>query len=224
MAEEVVLDGGDGTAGWLRVGLSAGRSLRDGERELLRDLAEHGARAARLVCLAEDLAAARHTLVESREKERSRLRQDLHDDLGPMLAGLAMQLGTLPELVATDADLATERLVRLESEARSALERTRHISRDLRPPALDELGLVAAVVEAGRALGVQVDVRGGPSTACPRRWRWRRTASPPRRSSTRTVTAVRMRSTWPWPCGVASSTWRSSTPGPVSATLRQAWA
>ncbi len=158
--EELVLDGGDGVSGTLRIGLTAARSLRHDERELLGDLAEHGARAARVVCLAADLAAARHTLVESREQERSRLRRDLHDDLGPILAGLAMQLGSLPDLVVSDAELATSRLVRLENEARAALERTRHISRDLRPPALDELGLAGAIVEAGRALGVHVNISG----------------------------------------------------------------
>ena len=124
----------------------------------MRDLADHGARAARVVCLAEELADARHTLVESREHERSRLRRDLHDDLGPMLAGMAMQLGRCRTSSSVDADLAASRLQRLEAEARAALERTRHLSRDLRPPTFDDLGLVGAVVEAGTALGVQVRV------------------------------------------------------------------
>ena len=154
--ERLLLDGG----GLLEVGFGPGRSLRDADRVLLHDLAEHGARAARVVCLAADLAEARHALVETREQERSQLRRDLHDDLGPILAGLTMQLGSLPELVGADADLARSRLVRLEDQARSALVRTRSISRDLRPAALDELGLTGAVVEAGRALGVQVRLSG----------------------------------------------------------------
>lgn len=158
--EEVALDGGDGIGGLLTIGLPAGRSLNPDERELVSDLADHGARAARVMCLATELSAARQTLVESREQERSRLRQDLHDDLGPILAGLAMQLGSLPELVVADAELARTRLSHLEAQALSALQRTRHISRDLRPPALDELGLAGALVEAGRALGVQVVAHG----------------------------------------------------------------
>jgi two-component system, NarL family, sensor kinase len=158
--EEFVLSGGDGESGVLRVGLTPGRSLRDSERELLSDLADQGARAARVVCLAADLAHARRMLVESREQERSRLRRELHDDLGPILAGLAMQLGSLPELVTADVGLATSRLVRLEEEARAALERTRHISRDLRPSTLDELGLSGALVEAGQAVGVRVHLTG----------------------------------------------------------------
>ena len=158
--ERLALDGGNGQGGLLEVGFGPGRSLRDADRGLLEDLADHGARAARVVCLAADLAQARHALVESREQERSQLRRDLHDDLGPILAGLTMQLGSLPELVGSDADLARSRLVRLEDQARSALERTRSISRDLRPAALDELGLTAAVVEVGRALGVPVRILG----------------------------------------------------------------
>ncbi len=157
---DVVLEGGDGDAGMLRVGLAPGRSLSLDEQELLRDLAEHGARAARVVCLARDLRAARQTLVEGREQDRSRLRQELHDDLGPILAGLAMQLGSLPDVLAADVALATQRLCRLEAQALEALERTRQISRDLRPPTLDELGLVGAVVQAGHALGMRVEVSG----------------------------------------------------------------
>lgn len=162
-AENLVLDGGDGDGGALQVGFGPGRSLRDADRALLTDLAEQGARAARVVCLADELAEARHALVESREQERSRLRRDLHDDLGPILAGLTMQLGSLPELVGTDADLARSRLAQLEGQARSALERTRSLSRGLRPAAIDELGLRAAVVEAGRTLGVEVAVEGSVS-------------------------------------------------------------
>lgn len=160
-AIELVLDGGDLEGGVLRVGLAPGRWLGQDERELLRELADQGARAARVVCLAADLASARHTLVTSREQERFRLRRDLHDDLGPLLAGMAMQLGSLPALVAHDAELAATRLRRLETEAREALARTRHLSRDLRPPALDELGLAGAVAETGVALGLRVRVDDG---------------------------------------------------------------
>ena len=67
--EEFVLDGGDGESGMLRVALAPGRTLRDDERELLRDLADQGARAARVVCLATALTNARRALVESREQE-----------------------------------------------------------------------------------------------------------------------------------------------------------
>lgn len=149
---------GRGDPGVVRVGLAPGRPFGDAESTLLDDLARHGSRAARIVLLVEELGTARMRLVQGREDERSRLRRTLHDDLGPILAGLTMQLGTLPDLVREDADLAGERMSRLEGEARTALDRMRSISRDLRPPALDELGLGAALTEVGSRLGVEVVV------------------------------------------------------------------
>ena len=54
--------------------------------------------------LTEELAASRQQIVTAREEERSRLRRDLHDELGPTLAGLSMQLGDLREVVVADPD------------------------------------------------------------------------------------------------------------------------
>ncbi len=113
------------------------------------------------VQLADALLTNRQLLITAREAERSRLRRELHDELGPTLAGLAMQLGGLQEILRTDPAVASERLARLEAAARHALDDVRSVSRRLRPPALDELGLVGAVVraaeEAGLALDPQVD-------------------------------------------------------------------
>ena len=46
------------------------------------------------------------------------MRRELHDELGPILAGLAMQLGGLQEILRTDPAVAAERLARLEISAR----------------------------------------------------------------------------------------------------------
>lgn len=158
LVRERVLDAGWGNLGTLRVGLAPGRAFGEAESALFDDLAGHGSRAARLVRLNEQLATARQRLVQGREDERSRLRRTLHDDLGPILAGLTMQLGSLPDLVREDSDVATIRMARLEEEARTALDRMRAISRDLRPPVLDELGLAAAVRDVGSRVGVDVVV------------------------------------------------------------------
>ena len=92
------------------------------------------------VLLSNALLANRHLLVTSREEERSRLRRDLHDELGPTLAGLAMQLNGLQAVLHDAPDTAAERISRLEAAARQALDDVRRVSRELRPPALDELG------------------------------------------------------------------------------------
>ena len=78
-----------------------------------------------------------------------------------------MQLGSMPDVMRHDTELAAQRLARLEGEARSALDRMRGISRNLRPPVLDELGLPAAIVELGRSLGVRVNAKAETSDLPP---------------------------------------------------------
>jgi signal transduction histidine kinase len=108
---------------------------------------------ARLLREAQSAAAA------SREDERRRLRRDLHDGVGPLLAAQLLAIDTLrlePERQARD-----ELLTRLESATHEALVETRRIARDLRPDALDGTGLEAAVrAEAARftAAGLPVTV------------------------------------------------------------------
>ena len=94
--------------------------------------------------LADALRAGRQRLVIAREEERRRLRRDLHDGVGPTLAGLVMQLGRCARSSRTEPDAAADRLGRLQEAARGALDDVRRLSHGLRPPALDELGLVGA--------------------------------------------------------------------------------
>ena len=149
---------GDRRVGTITVCLAPGRRWRRRDRDLLVELAEHGGRAVHAVQLADALLANRQLLVNAREEERSRLRRDLHDELGPTLAGLAMQLGGLQELLASDPATAAERLTRLETAARHALDDVRRLSRGLRPPSLDEVGLAGAIARAAEESGLSLEV------------------------------------------------------------------
>jgi two-component system NarL family sensor kinase len=89
-------------------------------------------------------------LIITREQERRRLCRELHDGLGPTLAGLALSLGTAQALSAGQPDLH-ELLGRLTAETQRAVTDLRRIVYGLRPSALDELGLVGALRDqAGR--------------------------------------------------------------------------
>ena len=154
------LRAGDERVGALEVVFPAARRVKRQERELLDELADHGGRAAHAVLMAEALLANRQLLVSAREEERSRLRRDLHDELGPTLAGLAMQLNGLQEVLASDPATAAERLGRLEAATRGALDDVRRLSRDLRPPSLDELGLVGALERVAQDAGLALTVEG----------------------------------------------------------------
>jgi two-component system NarL family sensor kinase len=83
-------------------------------------------------------------LVVTREQERRRLCRELHDGLGPTLAGLALGLGTAQALSSGQPDLH-ELLSRLTAETQRAVTDLRRIVYGLRPSALDDLGLAGAL-------------------------------------------------------------------------------
>jgi signal transduction histidine kinase len=118
------------------------------EERLLHDLARQlgGALHARL--LSEDLQRARERLVLAREEERRRLRRDLHDGIGPALAGLTLKAETARALLPPGSDGASRQLRDLSEEIRRTVVDVRRLVEGLRPPALDELGLADACAQA----------------------------------------------------------------------------
>ncbi len=139
------------------------RQLSTAEQRLLRDLARQlgGALHARL--LREDLQRARERLVLAREEERRRLRRDLHDGIGPALAGLTLKTETARALLPPGAERASRQLHDLGEEIRRTVVDVRRLVEGLRPPALDELGLAGACAQAVERLtagaGLTVGIR-----------------------------------------------------------------
>jgi len=128
------------------------RHLSASEERLVRDLARQlgGALHARL--LREDLQRARERLVLAREEERRRLRRDLHDGIGPALAGLTLKAETARAVLPPGADGASRQLHDLSEEIRRTVLDVRRLVEGLRPPALDELGLPGACAQAADRL------------------------------------------------------------------------
>src|SRR5215204_156836 len=122
-----------------------GERFSDADRSLLEDLARQAEVAVHAVTLTSDLQHSRERLVTTREEERRRLRRDLHDGLGAQLAGLNVQAGALRRLIPRDPDAADKLVVELRDELRSAIAEIRRLVYDLRPPALDDMGLVEAL-------------------------------------------------------------------------------
>jgi len=132
---------------------SPGEGFSDADRSLLEDLARQAEVAVHDLRLTSDLQHSRKRLVATREEERRRLRRDLHDGLGAQLAGLNVQAGTLRRLIPRDPDAADELVVELREELRSAIADIRRLVYDLRPPALDDLGLVESLRQLGERYG-----------------------------------------------------------------------
>jgi signal transduction histidine kinase len=147
------------------------RTLRDSDRALLSDLASQLGAVVHAAGLLQVIRTSQERLVLAREEERKRLRRDLHDGLGPALAGLTLQVDTLRNRLDRPTD---EGLLGLRSGIQSTVLDVRRIVEGLRPPALDELGLSEALVQladrltvAGKrpAVSVHVDAAGLPAAA-----------------------------------------------------------
>ena len=115
---------------------------------------------------AAELQRARERLVAAREEERRRLRRDLHDGLGPALAGAALKVEAAENLLASDPRAAGKLLADARGQMQAAVADVRRLVYGLRPPALDELGLVGAIREQADRIGadgrLQVDVSAPP--------------------------------------------------------------
>jgi signal transduction histidine kinase len=123
------------------------------DRRLLDDLARQAGVAAHTVQLTDDLKRSRERLVTAREEERRRLRRDLHDGLGPALAAQTLKVGAARALYPRDPAGADRLLADLERDIAAALADIRRLVYNLRPPALDELGLCAAIRECAAQYG-----------------------------------------------------------------------
>jgi two-component system NarL family sensor kinase len=122
-----------------------GERFAPADRRLLGELAHHVALAAREVLLTRDLVRSREELVVAREEERRRVRRDLHDGLGPSLAGIALGIDAARRSLRDDPEQADRELAELRTAAQESVVEIRRIAHDLRSPALDQLGLIGAL-------------------------------------------------------------------------------
>ncbi len=144
-------------------------AFRPADLRLLDDLGRQIGVAVHATRLAHDLQRSREGLVAMREEERRRIRRDLHDGLGPALAGVALGLDAVQRLASPGAAEAAELADQLKVEVQQSLTDVRRLVEDLRPPDLDQLGLVGAlrhqagkVTERDPGLEVEVDGDGLP--------------------------------------------------------------
>ncbi|HET8845582.1 MAG TPA: sensor histidine kinase [Ktedonobacteraceae bacterium] len=126
---------------------SPGESFTRADYRLLSDLARQVSVAAYAVRLTQDLQQARERLISAREEERRRLRRDLHDGLGPLLSSQTLLLTSAQMLLRQAPDEVEAILQSAITQSQEAIHDIRRLVYALRPPALDDLGLIAAIQE-----------------------------------------------------------------------------
>ncbi|GII57807.1 hypothetical protein Pth03_61960 [Planotetraspora thailandica] len=150
-------------------------ALRDGDGPLegaderaLAAVARQAAVLAHAALLTHELRESRRALVTAREEERRRLRNDLHDGLGPALGAVMLKLAAAGNRLSGDPAGAGRLVEEARQQTRAAVADVRRLVYGLRPPALDELGLVAAVQSFAQGLdrdGTRISVAAVPESA-----------------------------------------------------------
>ncbi|MEV1168862.1 sensor histidine kinase [Nonomuraea sp. NPDC049784] len=142
----VALQTTEGPRADLLVGLRAGeKKLSGADLRALGLLAAPVGLALQAVRLSQELGESRRRIVAAREEERRRLRRDLHDGLGSALTAVTLKADAVYNLQRTDAERSTKLLLDLRADLTNAIADIRRLVYDLRPPDLDELGLVGAL-------------------------------------------------------------------------------
>jgi two-component system, NarL family, sensor kinase len=149
--------------GDLAVEVPDGRQFSASDAALFTDLARHAAVLVRADRLTAELRQSRARLVTAREEERRRLRRDLHDGVGPSLAAIVLKLNAAQTRSTEDDRNAL--LAETRDEARAAIAEVRRLVDDLRPPAIDEVGLLGAIRQRVTSLSgdLAVDIVGPDS-------------------------------------------------------------
>jgi two-component system, NarL family, sensor kinase len=140
--------------GHLAIEVPPGREFSQSDLDLVQDLARYAAILVRSEQLNDELRESRSRIVAGREEERRRLRRDLHDGVGPSLAAIVLMLNATQS--RTDADERNSLIDETRDEVKAAIAEVRRLVDDLRPPAIDEVGLLDAIRQRASSLSGDV--------------------------------------------------------------------
>jgi signal transduction histidine kinase len=110
----------------------------------------------------EELQSLSRQLVSAQEKERKALSRELHDEIGQSLTALKFELANTEKIARAEGSAVLMHLQNMREIANQTLRASKNISLGLRPPMLDDLGLVSALnwftAEFSRRTGISVEM------------------------------------------------------------------
>ena len=146
-----------------------GEKFSEADLRLIENIAQQAGAAAQTVRLHAELIRSRAQIVSEREDERLRIRRDLHDELGPQLAAQGLKLAAAQQVIHTKPEKADSLVGEVIHESKQTVADVRRLVHGLRPPALDQLGLVEAIRDMARhhstglAMEISVPADGLPN-------------------------------------------------------------
>ena len=118
--------------------LAAERALSASERRSRRLLATSRR-------MQEHLRRLSHRLLRAQEEERKEISRELHDEIGQTLTGINVTLAALRHEAGREGGALARRIARTQHLVETSMERIHRFARELRPPLLDDLGLIPAL-------------------------------------------------------------------------------
>jgi two-component system, NarL family, sensor histidine kinase UhpB len=111
----------------------------------VQDITDRKLAEAKLSLLHEKLSDLSAHLETAREQERLSISREIHDEIGQTLTALKLDLAWVNNRILSGNSELAERLAEIRSGLDYLIAKAQHITAELRPPLLDNLGLVAAV-------------------------------------------------------------------------------
>ena len=122
-----------------------GEAFGKADMQLLANIAHQAGPVAYAQQLTEDLRRSRVKLITAREEERRRLRRDLHDGLGPVLASQGLKMSAVMQMLNEKQVRERQILEEIAKQMEITVAEIRRLVYELRPATLDDLGLVGAL-------------------------------------------------------------------------------
>src|SRR5579859_3107205 len=114
----------------------------------------------------ENLRNLSNEILRTQEEERKRISRELHDEVGQSLTAISVTLATLNIPGAGNPGVSSQKLAEAQGLLQETMETIHRFARDLRPAALDELGLLPALRSCLKGFatrtGLRVQFRGDP--------------------------------------------------------------
>jgi len=115
------------------------------EKALKRSERHHSQLLKQSRLMQEQLRRLSHRILSAQEKERRDISRELHDEVGQSLTGINLTLATLKRESAVNIRDIGRRIATAERLVEKSLKALRRFVRELRPPILDDLGLIPAL-------------------------------------------------------------------------------
>ena len=145
--------------GALTVQEAANDPITPSKEKLARDMASQAGLVLRNVRLIEDLRESRRRIVSAQDERARALERNIHDGAQQQLVALAVKVGLIERILATDPSRAAAMLAEVKGESNDALENLRDLARGIYPPLLADRGLAAALDAQARKTPIPVEVK-----------------------------------------------------------------